>query len=216
MSIEQQTFDELVSGKVSFVRVREPEHDPGGSLDLVLCGSFNPFHEAHQAMAELALAKFQKQLEHFGDGNSEPALWFELSVSNVEKSALNFETAKQRTSQTFGDPKFGVVLTSAPTFEEKLKLFPNSTFVVGADTILRIDDARFYDNAEHRERVLSSFEFQDSKRPRFLVFGRWNEAGFVEGKREISELLSRQCQFISQTEFDMRISSTQIRKQKGN
>ena len=32
------------------------------------------------------------------------------------------------------------VITSAPTFREKATLFPSACFIVGADTILRIDN----------------------------------------------------------------------------
>ena len=116
-----------------------------------------------------------------------PVVW-ELSIRNVDKPALDFMEIASRLADLHamvetdwgqpdrGQPKEvagtcgGVVLTAAPTFVDKARLFPGSLFVVGADTIRRIGALRYYNqDLGQRHRAIEELA---SLKCRFLVFGR--------------------------------------------
>lgn len=124
----------------------------------LLPGSFNPLHEGHQQLQQIAAEII--------DG----LVAFELSTLNVDKPPLEPAAVEQRCRQFAHHP---VAVTSAPTFVEKSSLFPGVTFVVGADTAARIVDPRFYrddNNAMHQ--ALERIAGNDC---RFLVAARWWE-----------------------------------------
>jgi hypothetical protein len=73
-------------------------------------------------------------------------LAFEISVTNVDKPPLAGETVRHRLAQFAW--KSPVELTRAPTFVEKSRLFPGTTFVVGADTAERLFGAQYYGGDE--------------------------------------------------------------------
>lgn len=160
----------------------------------ILPGSFNPLHSGHIEMASYAVQSLRLPL------------WYELSITNADKRSIAASETMIRVSQDFGS--CGVVITRAPTFAEKLEVFPNSTFVVGADTITRVDDVRFYLNEAHRRSVLDGFARQSA---RFLVFGRSFNNQFWSDDVVISESLRALCDFVPRSEFENPNSSTQIR-----
>lgn len=199
-------FDNLIDGIIDVIRVQEPAGCSADRLPTtVFPGSFNPLHDGHRKMAALA--------------SRTAPLWFEISVTNVEKSSLAWEDVEKRLANKF-EVDYGVLLTNAPTFEEKVSLFPMANFVVGADTIERISDLKFYQSETHRERVFDLFETKEDQsepqKKRFIVFGRWNGQEFVSDQVKIGARLRKMCRFISQSEFDERISSTEIREQKSD
>jgi hypothetical protein len=98
----------------------------------VFPGAFNPVHAGHRRMA----AHAEKRL-------GRPVAW-ELSIANVDKPPLDFIAVNKRVEalQVEHDGRL-IAVTSAPTFVEKADLFPGATFVVGADTMLRIAEPRY-------------------------------------------------------------------------
>ena len=221
-AFSQDRFQSLIDGavdKVCFLQAADGlliETEP--PQDIVLFpGSFNPLHIGHQQMAGIAATRLQRQT------------WFEISLSNVDKASLSYDDVLRRLQQfeheryfattkdsglTLEPTRPGVVLTSAPTFEEKLRLFPDCVFVVGADTITRINDLRFYQDVAHRADVLRDFgEGLERRREqkRFLVFGRWRKDDFELDQVELASELRVQCDFVSQREFAQRVSSTELR-----
>ena len=166
----------------------------------VLSGSFNPLHEGHMKMAEIAVARTGRELV------------YELCLQNVDKPALTIESARQRIRQPFAP--HSVVLTGSPTFEEKSKLFDGATFVVGADTIQRIADPAYYNN-DLGKRDLAINVIRDAG-CRFLVFGRSIHDSKADSFRTLSEMSLPQslvaiCDEVSRSEFDCGVSSTEIR-----
>lgn len=103
---------------------------------LIMPGSFNPPHPGHLEMARVA-----SQL-HNGPVN------FEISVRNVDKTMLNFQEIKKRIEylEQISEPGIhdSVYVTDAPLFTDKAKLFPGSVFIVGYDTIERLNNANRY------------------------------------------------------------------------
>src|SRR5207253_4050059 len=131
-------IDRLLAGELDRVTVQ-----PDGQMMLsapqplvLFPGSFNPMHEGHVLLARVA-----EELR------TQP-LAFELSVTNVDKPPLAGETVRHRLAQFAW--KSAVELTRAPTFVEKSRLFPGTTFVVGADTAERLVAPKYYGGDELR------------------------------------------------------------------
>jgi hypothetical protein len=101
---------------------------------LLLSGSFNPLHSGHVLLARIAEEYKQQPLA------------FEISVTNVDKPPLTAETVRRRLTQFTS--KWPVELTRAPTFVEKSRLFPKTTFVIGADTAERLVAPKYYGDDE--------------------------------------------------------------------
>jgi hypothetical protein len=130
------TIDQLLAGELDRVTVQ-----PDGQIMLsapqpvvLFPGSFNPMHEGHVLLARVAEELRQQPLA------------FEISVTNVDKPPLLGETVRRRLAQFAW--KAPVELTRAPTFLEKSRLFPKTTFVIGADTAERLVARKYYGNDE--------------------------------------------------------------------
>ncbi len=162
----------------------------------LLCGAFDPFHEGHQAMLDYAR-------RHLG---CDVAL--ELSVANADKPALDYVEVERRLCALAG--KGDVWLTRLPLFSQKAEAFEGITFVVGADTIVRIADARFYDNGMQREACLRRLVDTSA---RFLVFGRQMQGGFQTlDDLDLPPLLRDISEGVSQSDFRQDVSSTALRR----
>ena len=163
---------------------------------LVFPGSFNPLHDGHVEMLERA----EKITGLRGS--------FEITVVNSDKPPLDYLTLSERIN---GLSKYPVWVTNAGTFDQKIGLFPSATFVVGADTILRIADPKFYENdpvmlEDALDRIYKS-------RIKFLVFGRLINEKFMELKDlDIPKALLDCCDSVPQNLFRNDVSSTEIRK----
>ena len=156
-------IDRLLAGELDRVTVQ-----PDGQMMLsapppsvLFPGSFNPMHEGHVLLARVA-EKFRQQ-----------PVAFEISVTNVDKPPLSGETVRRRLAQFAW--KSPVELTRAPTFVEKARLFPGTTFVVGADTAERLFGPKYYGDDE--ARMHAALEEIASSGGSFLVAVRIDAAG---------------------------------------
>jgi len=113
----------LITGEFGLVTVwPDGRMVPGQSIPgiAILSGAFNPVHDGHRHLAHVA-AKILGQ-----------EIYFELPMINADKAPIDPEETQQRMAQ-FVD--FGpLILTGAPLFSQKIKLFPHSTFIIGVDT----------------------------------------------------------------------------------
>ena len=107
---------------------------------------------------------------------------FEISVTNVDKPPLAGKTVRHRLAQFAW--KSPVELTRAPTFVEKSRLFPRTTFVIGADTAERLVAPKYYGDDEVRMHV--ALEEIANSGGSFLVAVRSDAAGRVRALSDIS------------------------------
>jgi nicotinamide mononucleotide (NMN) deamidase PncC len=162
---------------------------------LLFPGAFNPLHEGHRQM--LAIAEELTGL----------AGAYELSVANVDKPFLDYREIESRLAQ-FDRP---VWLTRLPTFIEKARQFPNATFVLGLDTLIRIADSRYYGNDAMRDEALTELtEFGAS----WVVFGREIGGSFkvlTDMADVLPDILVDRSTEVPARRFKSPLSSTSIR-----
>ena len=163
----------------------------------VLPGSFNPVHEGHIRMAEVA-----RQLTGL-------EVVYELAALNVDKPRLEESEIRRRLEGVRGLGR--VALTRTPTFWRKSELFPGSVFVIGWDTMIRLIDPRYYGDSE--TTMLTALAEIWARGCRFLVAGRQVDGSF----RTLDEIPVPQgfrplFQAIPEAQFRADISSTELRE----
>eukprot|EP00903_Cladosiphon_okamuranus_P013749 g12799.t2 len=143
----------------------------------------------------------------------------EVSVANVDKGGLKAGEVRRRVEQ-FSEPggvgwPHPVVVTRAPLFSQKARLFPGCAFVVGADTAKRIIDPRYYGNSQ-AEMVSALAEIRHLGCS-FIVGGREDAGGrflTLEGvleKSGLPESLRGMFLGLDESAFREDLSSTSIR-----
>lgn len=167
----------------------------GTTPPLLLSGSFNPLHDGHLKMAQAA-SKFI--------GNP---IAFELPATNADKPPLQKKTVLHRLAQFAG--LHTVYVSTAPTFIEKSRIYPGTTFVVGYDTAQRILQPRFYENSQTKAlKALSEIKGLGCS---FLVAGRVDDNGRFHQATDLSIPNGFQDLF-HPIPFRNDISSTALRK----
>jgi hypothetical protein len=189
----------LLEGKNQWLKI-----EPNGTLQTghtlskvaLLSGSFNPLHEGHKELSKVASEHLKQDVI------------FELPLINADKPPLEPLVLRKRAVQFLGFDT--LMLSRAPFFNQKAELYPNSTFVLGADTAERLVAAKYYgDSLENMRQALSDLRQKGS---RFLVAGRSSKGDFktlsdIAIPRDYLDMFDE----IPQDRFHMDISSTVIR-----
>jgi hypothetical protein len=161
----------------------------------VLPGSFNPLHEGHRELRAAA--------EFWLHG----PVYYELSVTNVDKPPLDPQVIEVRVRQFDAHP---ICITSAPTFVAKAQLLPQVTFIVGADTALRIVESRYYGGSE--STLKAALETIRQTGCRFLVAGRLFQGRFLTASNiGIPEGYEDLFDPLPEAQFRRDVSSTDLR-----
>jgi nicotinamide-nucleotide amidase len=153
---------------------------PAEPAELVFPGAFAPCHEGHVEIMRAAQQAESGQLA------------LEISLENVDKPALSAAAAVARVVPLAEIP---VWLTRAATFVEKAQRFAGCTLVVGADTLARIGQPRYYTGGE--AAMLAAIDQIAAAGNRFLVFGRKMNGQFQTGRD------SEQASFMGLDELDI-------------
>jgi nicotinic acid mononucleotide adenylyltransferase len=192
-----EAWQDLFAGTRDAVRADGVDEPPAARAGrLIFPGSFDPLHEGHLLMVRIAEEIAERPLE------------YELSILNVDKPALDYQEIRDRAAQFADRPLW---LSRAARFLEKLETFPGSTFVMGADTYVRLADPRYYGGsaaaAADAARTIAT------RAGGLIVFGRSKGDVFLEAAQlDVPQALRDVTYFVSQREFRLDISSTELRR----
>ena len=189
---------DLLSGNSDYFAL-QPEGDKIETISpkAILSGSFNPLHEGHLALANVAREILGYEVV------------FELASNNAEKPAIDQVSILQRLLQFAG--RYPVIISNAATFLSKSLLFPGTTFVIGHDTAQRILEPRFY--GHNREQMLAALKQIKNQKCQFLVAGRLGKDGRFHNASELKVPAGfpRLFEAIPDSRFRLDISSSDIR-----
>ncbi|MDP6045277.1 MAG: hypothetical protein QGG25_06705 [Phycisphaerae bacterium] len=201
----------IVAGKADLILIRRDGLQQSGSEATpakgrtILPGSFNPLHDGH-----LELVNHASQLT-----GKAPAM--ELSIRNVDKPPIPLNVVEARIAQMRGE--WDVVLTNAPTFAEKSRVLPYSTFVIGHDTAIRLVDDDYYpayDAAADPEKLGTAWGAAMSEIRRngcdFVIAGRLADGEFrTLPEAVLPNSLRDMIRILPEAEFRSDESSTALR-----
>ena len=180
----------LESGKESLV------HSALEPSKLIFPGAFNPMHKGH------------KRIQKIAEERTRMPATFEISIGNVEKTLLSYFEIHKVLDQFKPDDRWA--LTNAPTFADKARIFKDSTFILGIDTLIRMFDEKFYGD---QKQMLESIDLFNANDVNFIVFGR--KIGDIYKTLDqvsIPTSIVDRFQGIPESEFRLDISSREIKK----
>lgn len=163
----------------------------------VLSGAFNPLHVGHRRLGETAARILGREV------------LFELPLVNADKAPIETREAERRALQFAGFAT--LLLTRAPLFSLKAEIFPDSVFVVGADTLARVLEPRFYGGDAHAMAV--ALDRIRARRCRFLAAGRLGAGGAFLAAADL-DVPARHADLVEpipEGDFRIDVSSTAIR-----
>ncbi|KAI3921115.1 hypothetical protein MKX01_036094 [Papaver californicum] len=202
--VEDQELQQLIDGEIcmKIYPFSSEKYIPDSERKIILPGSFNPLHNGHLKLLEVARSIC-------GDGFP----CFEISAINADKPPLTVSQIKDRVKQF---EKIGetVIISNQPYFYKKAELFPGSAFVIGADTVERLVNVKYYGgDYDKMFQVLLGCKITGCT---FLVGGR-NVGGVFKVLEDFAIPDELKDMFISipEEKFRMDISSTEIRRKSG-
>lgn len=167
---------------------------------LIFPGAFNPIHDAHIEMAKLAKNKMLQNV------------FYEVCIQNADKPPLSYHQIESTLNQF--NKKDQWVLTKAGKFSEKAMMFKDATFIIGADTLLRMLNERFYSSYKS---MIDEFDIFNRQNTNFLVFGRVFDGSFVTLQDiNIPSSIDQRFEGFGEDIFRSDISSTKIRTEESS
>uniref|UniRef100_A0A2P2KZY1 Uncharacterized protein LOC105636929 n=1 Tax=Rhizophora mucronata TaxID=61149 RepID=A0A2P2KZY1_RHIMU len=201
---EEQELEQIINRQICFkIYLFSSETNPSNEeRRIILPGSFNPLHDGHIKLLEVATSIC---------GNGCPC--FEISAVNADKPPLSISEIQNRVKQ-FEKVGKTVIISNQPYFYKKAELFPGSAFVIGADTAARLIDPKYYDG--DYKKMIEIFDGCKRTGCTFLVGGRNVDGVFkVLEDFDIPEVLKEMFISIPPEKFRIDISSTEMRRNGG-
>jgi len=191
-SLSNQKFDYFITDKNLNIF-----HDDIKN-SVILSGSFNPVHDGH-----IKLLNYSSEILNMNK-------YYEISISNVDKSDIETEELIKRIKNFKSDEK--IIISKSSKFIDKSNIFPKSCFVVGYDTAIRILDHSYLSPGESLDDLFSAL---DKNGCTFLVAGRIDATESKFENLEINNLNFKYKDYfkiISEDDFRVDASSTDMRR----
>jgi len=159
----------------------------------LVCGSFNPLHEGHLGLLAAAARRVVGPVA------------CELSIGNVDKPTLTEHEVEARLAQF--ENVAPIIVTHAPMFVAKSRLFPGTLFAIGLDTAERVADPKYYGD------IAAELAAVRAAGCRFLVAGRIDSQGQFRNLADlaIAPAIADLFESLSEAEFRTDVSSTALR-----
>ncbi|CAL9050977.1 unnamed protein product [Musa banksii] len=175
------------------------DKDTASERMVILPGSFNPLHDGHLRLSEIASSQ---------------------SCQNAYLCKHIFINSQSKYSflmlayfLLIFNPGKTVIISNQPYFYKKAEIFPGSAFVIGADTAVRLINPKYYGGSY--SQMLEILLGCKRTGCTFLVGGRLVDGVFkVLEDLDIPQELNDMFISIPLEKFRMDISSTEIRKSK--
>uniref|UniRef100_A0A0D9V4D7 Cytidyltransferase-like domain-containing protein n=1 Tax=Leersia perrieri TaxID=77586 RepID=A0A0D9V4D7_9ORYZ len=166
---EDQELQQVINGQVCMKVYHLCDSlEKNFNRKIILPGSFNPLHDGHLRLLEVASSMCDDGLP-----------CFEISAINADKPPLSIAEIKRRVEQ-FRKVGKNVIISNQPYFYKKAELFPGSAFVIGADTAARLVNPKYY-GGDYNRMLEILLECKNTGTT-FLVGGRNIEGVFKKEK----------------------------------
>lgn len=198
----------VLEGDVQFVeRMKGVWNREANAATMIMPGSFNPVHKGHRELLQAARMRYP-----------DASVSVEISISNPDKAKIETETLRKRIAQ-FDRMDCGVIVSAAPLFTEKARLYGAVKFVVGVDTAVRILSPKYYEKGGLIQ-ALVQLKVAGCK---FVVGGRLEQR--KDGVRSdrfqtlgdvnVPEGFADMFEEIGEETFRVDVSSTELREREG-
>ena len=171
----------------------------------LLAGSFNPVHDGHIKLMKEAAVECKNETKR---------VVAEISVKNMDKGVKDIEQVIEQRVSKLLEKKVPVLLTMKGMFSDKNSFLKNGHFILGADTLVRLLDSKYYGGS--RERMIMALGGFSRCNNRIVVAPRYDsKAGQLVELNSMDILEALRENIVELKNFRVDISSTEIRKRMG-